>query len=389
MSREDYSRYRRALSGKDFPLAYVDLERFDRNLGALGKRAHRLPIRLATKSLRCLSLIRRALDHAQFSGVLAYSGFEAAMLAEAGVEDIVLGYPVVQPSEIEAAVLAKPKGSPITFMTDLPEHLELLARAADRHRVEIPIALDIDLSERFPGLHFGVRRSFVDREARLAEYLRVLAKYPRLKLEGAMGYEAQIAGVADSNPAIVALKKFSILSARKKRQLFVSQIQDAGHRLRFVNGGGTGSFESTRLDPSVTELAAGSGLYSPTLFDGYRDFRHEPSLGFALLVSRKPAPEIATCFSGGVIASGQAGVAKLPTPVYPEGLSLLPHEGAGEVQTPVSGRGARDLSIGDPVFFRPAKAGEACERFDELHLISGDRIVETAKTYRGQGRNFG
>lgn len=35
-----------------------------------------------------------------------------------------------------------------------------------------------------------------------------------------------------------------------------------------------------------------------------------------------------------------------------------------------------------------AKAGELCERFAELHLISGDRVTGTVPTYRGEGRTF-
>ena len=69
--------------------------------------------------------------------------------------------------------------------------------------------------------------------------------------------------------------------------------------MEFVNGGGTGSLESTAADTSVTELTAGSGLVGPTLFDAYRRFAPEPALLFALPVVRRPGPGLATLFSGG------------------------------------------------------------------------------------------
>jgi hypothetical protein len=47
--------------------------------------------------------------------------------------------------------------------------------------------------------------------------------------------------------------------------------------LEFVNGGGTGSLETTAADLSATELAAGSGLMGPTLFDAYRRFSPRPA----------------------------------------------------------------------------------------------------------------
>jgi D-serine deaminase-like pyridoxal phosphate-dependent protein len=109
---------------------------------------------------------------------------------------------------------------------------------------------------------------------------------------------------------------------------------------------------------------------------------------FALPVVRRAAPDIVTLYSGGYIASGPPGKARQPVTTYPEGLKLLGTEGAGEVQTPVRGPAARTLKIGDRVWLRHAKAGELCERFNEVHLIGADQL-ETVPTYRGEGRNFG
>lgn len=160
--------------------------------------------------------------------------------------------------------------------------------------------------------------------------------------------------------------------------------------LEFVNGGGTGSFESTSADTSVTELAAGSGLVGPTLFDAYRKFHPKPALQYALPVVRRPGPGVATMFSGGYVASGSGTPDRLPTPFRPAGLRLTKIEGAGEVQTPVLGTTADGLSIGDRVWLRHAKGGELAERLAEYHLIeAGDRDAESVPTYRGEGQCFG
>ena len=159
--------------------------------------------------------------------------------------------------------------------------------------------------------------------------------------------------------------------------------------LEFVNGGGTGSIESTGAEAFVTEIAAGSGLIGPTLFDGYTRFTPRPAVLFALPVVRRPARNIATLFSGGYIASGPTGPSRVPTPYLPEGLSLLGFEGAGEVQTPVTGKAARTLKLGDRVWLRHAKAGELAERFTNYHLVLGDHVDRTVPTYRGENQNFG
>jgi D-serine deaminase-like pyridoxal phosphate-dependent protein len=159
-------------------------------------------------------------------------------------------------------------------------------------------------------------------------------------------------------------------------------------KLEFVNGGGTGSLERTSAEEAVTEVAAGSGLYGPTLFDQYRTFSPQHAALFALSVVRRPGPGVVTAHGGGWIASGIADPNRLPAPVYPAGLELNSQEGAGEVQTPLEGRAADSLKIGDRVWFRHAKAGELCEHVDDLQLIEGDRIVRAVPTYRGEGKVF-
>ncbi|MYS47922.1 amino acid deaminase/aldolase, partial [Streptomyces sp. SID5998] len=158
--------------------------------------------------------------------------------------------------------------------------------------------------------------------------------------------------------------------------------------LEFVNGGGTGSVQHTAGEDAVTEIAAGSGLYVPRLFDNYTSFRGRPAALFAQPVVRRPGVGVVTVLGGGYPASGAAGPDRLPVPYLPEGLRYDPQEGAGEVQTPLLGSPADDLLIGDKVWFRHAKAGELCERFDTLHLVEGDRVTASVPTYRGEGHTF-
>jgi D-serine deaminase-like pyridoxal phosphate-dependent protein len=158
--------------------------------------------------------------------------------------------------------------------------------------------------------------------------------------------------------------------------------------LEIVNGGGTGSLELTGAEGAVTEVTAGSGFHAPALFDHYSRFTLTPAAGFALPIVRKPSARVATALGGGYLASGSGDTARLPATWLPTGLTLDPEEGAGEVQTPLLGEPAAALAVGDRVYLRHAKAGELCERFDTLHLIQGDEIVDQVPTYRGEGKTF-
>jgi D-serine deaminase-like pyridoxal phosphate-dependent protein len=396
-SAQDRAALRRRLdaatSRLDPPIGAVDLDAFDANAAALVARAGGKPVRLASKSVRSRDLLRSVLARSGWRGVMAYALAEAIWLVEGGVtDDVLVGYPTA-----DRASLAKLAGAPalaaaVTLMVDSVEQLDLIdAVAAPGKRETLRVCLDQDASWRPAGrLHVGVRRSPLHSAAQAGEFAAAVAARPGFRLVGLMAYEAQIAGMGDAPPGKpmrgALLRRMQARSLRElieRRGAAVAAARRVAD-LEFVNGGGTGSLATTTTDPAVTELTSGSGLYAPTLFDAYHAWRPTPTAFFATSVVRRPTADIATVHGGGWIASGAAGADRLPTPWLPAGLRLLGTEGAGEVQTPLTGPAAADLRVGDRVWFRHAKAGELCEHLDALQLVRGDSIEGAALTYRGE-----
>ncbi|MCI4012088.1 amino acid deaminase/aldolase [Brevibacterium sp. ZH18] len=394
---------RHALSEVAAPRAVLDLDAFDANLLALTRRAKGLPIRLATKSLRTPAAIERALAHPGYSGVLAYSVPEALALHARGVRDILIGYPSVDRAGLRLLFAEPGATANITLMIDSTAHLDILEAAkssltdgaARGAAGRIRICLDVDASYRFgervlgDRFHIGSRRSPLrDVEDATTMARHVMAR-DGFDLVGLMFYEGQIAGTADAGRsarqvAVRVMQKQSIRELAGRRARIVAAVRDLTD-LEFVNGGGTGSFESSAGDGVLTELAAGSGLFSPGLFDGYTHFQHNPAAYFVIPVVRRSGPGWVTVFKGGFIASGVPGTDRVPTIAWPEGLDYSGLEGAGEVQTPLTGPGAEDLRLGDLVWFRHAKAGELAEHFNDFLVVSGGEIIDTWSTYRGEG----
>jgi D-serine deaminase-like pyridoxal phosphate-dependent protein len=396
LSSSDRERLDGATAALDAPFAVVDLDAFDANAADLLRRAGGTPVRLASKSVRCRTLIDRALG-AGLQGILAFTLPEALWLAAAGHDDIVVAYPTVDRRALRE-LAAEDARERVTVMVDCREHLDAIAAAGAAPDAPVRVCLDVDASWWALGgrVKIGAKRSPLRTPEQAAAFAREVAARPELILDGLMSYEAHIAGVGDRPPgalgaamgaAIGAMQRASARELAERRAAVVAAVR-AVAPLRFVNGGGTGSVERTAAEAAVTEVAAGSGLFAPTLFDAYSAFTLRPAAFFALPVVRRPAPGVATVLGGGYLASGAAGRDRLPRPVLPPGLELDRQEGAGEVQTPLLGRGAADLRIGDRAWFRHAKAGELCERFNELHLVSGRELVATAPTYRGEGFAF-
>lgn len=378
------------------PFAYVNLDLLDANIRAIAIAAGDKRVRVASKSIRSVEVLRRIVGSDDvFQGVMCYTAKEASFLIKNGFDDLLLGYPVWNKDEITNLLEASERGRTIVFMVDSIQHVDHMEQIATSIGIEASVCLDIDMSANYPGLHFGVWRSPVTSWKLAQPIVERIMQSRWVRLDGVMGYEAQIAGVADQvsgkwlkNRVIHQLKLKSIQEVAKRREEVLQGIQELGVELRFVNAGGTGSMDSARLESGVTEITVGSGFYSPTLFDQYAGFQYLPAVGYAVEIVRKPREDMVTCLGGGYIASGVAGIDKVPQPYLPEGLQLISLEGAGEVQTPLRCPSGVELTLGDPIFFRHAKAGELCERFSKLYAISGEAIVDEYLTYRGEGECF-
>ncbi|WP_030376660.1 amino acid deaminase/aldolase [Streptomyces rimosus] len=394
----DRARYDRATAHLDAPLALVDLDAFDANAADLVRRAQGKPLRVASKSVRCRALLERALARDGFAGVMSYTLAESLWLARSGIEDVLLAYPSAD-REGFAELAADPKlAAAVTVMVDDVAQLDLVdaARPAGGGE-EIRVCLEWDTAYRPLGgrVRIGARRSPMNRPEQVAALARAVTRRPGFRVAGLMAYEGHVAGVGDAvaghplrSRAVQAMQAAARRDLARRRWEVVRAVRAEAPDLEFVNGGGTGSVQHTAAEAAVTEIAAGSGLYVPRLFDNYRSFTGRPAALFAQPVVRRPGAGVVTVLGGGYPASGVAGRDRSPVPYLPEGLRYDPQEEAGEVQTPLLGPAADGLRLGDKVWFRHAKAGELCERFATLHLVEGDRVVATVPTYRGEGRTF-
>lgn len=396
-----YERLKLLLKDEPLPAMVVDLDIVEENTRrfrdwaeASGKK-----VRLATKSVRVADLLRVILAAGSpvFQGLMCFSAREAAFLGDLGFDDLLVAYPSAQAVDIEALHSLSLRGKKVSLVVDSleqVERIETVLRAVSKG-ARLSVCIEADLSLRMMGSHLGVQRSPVRDIASFARLHDRILSSDRVRLTGVMAYEAQVAGVPDRlpgagvmNAAKRLVKALSRREIRLRRAEIAAFLKSKGTQLDFFNGGGSGSFRSTLEEPALTEVTAGSGILQSQIFDYFEENASRPAFAFALPVVRRPEPGMVTCQSGGFIASGALGPEKQPSVFLPRELAPLPLEGFGEVQTPFSGAAADSLALGDPVFCRPAKAGEIAERFPDYLLLRGGALVGRAPTYRGLGHCF-
>jgi D-serine deaminase-like pyridoxal phosphate-dependent protein len=391
------------LDGVRLPQAIVDLDAFDHNLGVMLERlnANGLPLRLATKSVRVPELVRRVQDRAKdaLRGLMCFSAEEADFLAGEGFDRLLVAYPTLQGKALDALARRAKEGREVSVAVDSPEAALAASAAAGRVGVTLDLVFCVDMSWEpvGPGAHIGVLRSPLQTPEHVAGLARRVKEIPNVRCRGLLAYEAQVAGLQDDSPfsmlgpVMGLIRRRSMVDVAKRRVAMVEALRAEGVEPSIVNGGGTGSIDMSTPATGVNEVAAGSGLYKSHLFDYYSDAwmrRLRPSLFFALEAVRRPTSKHVTCAGGGYVASGGVGPDKHAIPWSPPGVKLVGAEMTGEVQTPLLVPDGVKIDLGAPVIFRPSKAGEPLERFAEVVLVEGGRIVGSARTYRGLGQTY-
>src|SRR5437867_3968584 len=114
-----YAEWRALLAAERLPCAVVDLDAFDRNLAAIAAIAGGRPVRLATKSLRVVDLVARALKPGgPFRGLLCYSPEEAAFLNASGFDDLLVAYPTLRASDLAHLRALHERGVTVRLVVD-------------------------------------------------------------------------------------------------------------------------------------------------------------------------------------------------------------------------------------------------------------------------------
>ena len=289
----------------------------------------------------------------RFAGLMTFTLPETLWLAEQGFENLLLAYPTADTGALEraGAALGRQPGRGADRdgrLRRAPRRDRVGAGRPARRRCGSASTLDAGWWALGGRIKVGPKRSPVHTVEQAVALAREIERRPQLELAALMAYEGQIAGVGDQPPgrrlrgaAIRSMQRRSAAELAERRAAVVAAIREFAE-LPIVNGGGTGSLELTGAEDAVTEIAAGSGFYAPTLFDAYSRFSLTPAAGFALPIVRKPSRRRRDRARRRLPRLGQRRRrSRLPSPWLPAGPRARPRGGRRRGPDPAQRRRRR------------------------------------------------
>lgn len=122
---------------------------------------HGKPVRVASKSVRCRTLLERVLARDGFAGLMSFTLAESLWLARSGFEDVLLAYPSADHAAFGELANDPKLASAVTVMIDDPAQLKLIDDSRDGGTEVIRVCLELDTSLKMLGgrVRIGALRS--------------------------------------------------------------------------------------------------------------------------------------------------------------------------------------------------------------------------------------
>ena len=229
------------------PALILDLDVARRNIQFMSERLSTMTARLRphVKCQKSPELARLQIE-AGAIGVCTATVWEAIVMSQSGIQDVLIANQVGGREKIAALAKAAQRGR-LTVAIDNPRNAEDLSHAAQACGSALEVLIEVDV-----GMGRGGVRS-AEEAVTLAQHVSHLQ---RLKLRGVQGYEGHCMLEPDRT---VRIRKAH--AAMDYLGTAVDRLAAAGFACEVVSAGGTGTYDITGNNPRVTEIQAGSYVF--------------------------------------------------------------------------------------------------------------------------------
>ncbi|MFA6929723.1 MAG: DSD1 family PLP-dependent enzyme [Lentisphaeria bacterium] len=229
----------------DTPCLFLELELFERNLQLLRDRAATAgkALRPHAKTHKCSQIAKRQLACGNCVGICAAKVSEALVLAQAGLQSILITSPVTSPAKISLLRQCSAFTRECIVVVDNYANALELNEAAGEFHFSQPVLLDLDPEMGRTGV------SFADAPA----LARKISTLPNLSLRGIQCYAGQLQHLPNAEQRGQESQRLMQKAAKVFRLL-----RAEGLPLEIFTGTGTGTIRFDFCIPELTDIQAGS-----------------------------------------------------------------------------------------------------------------------------------
>jgi D-serine deaminase-like pyridoxal phosphate-dependent protein len=356
----------RARSDVTTPALLLDLDKAKRNIATMAAKFRELPadLRPHFKAHKSPQLARLQVE-AGAIGVACATPWEAIVIAEAGITDVLITSQVVQPDKVHAAAeLAA--AHRLTLAVDDARNAEQLSRAAVEAGAELELLIELDV---------GMGRCGVRSRQEVLPLADRIAELPGLKLRGVQGYEGHCMLEPDPDQRVADTQ-----TANRQAIDAFDLLAERGHPVEVISAGGTGTYHITGANPRIHEVQAGSYALMDAMHRALVDGGFEVAMTVAgTVISRQGNTVVLDC------GRKTVGIDFVTPPLvsHPEGRMRYYAEEHCIVDFP----GPPSLDLGDVAEVMGGYGPTTVNLHDVFHVVEDGVVTDIwPVTPRGPGR---
>jgi D-serine deaminase-like pyridoxal phosphate-dependent protein len=339
----------------DTPALLADLDVLESNIAHIAQacRDNGVQWRPHFKGHKTLEIAQMQISAGAIGITCAKLG-EAEILATNGIKDIMIANQIV--GEVKVARLMELLDrADVIVAVDGVENVRELAEAARHSHRTLRVVIEVDT---------GTQRAGVEPGEPVVRLAAEIAGHPSLHLAGVMGWEAHTTAIADPKE-----KEQAVAVAIGLLTASADALRQAGHDIRIVSCGGTGTLLYCVKQPGVTEVQVGGGVMN----DQHYRWHHNIDLPFALTVlatvTSRPTPTRVILDAGRKSMSIETAA---PKPLRVPGVAdvrLYAEHAQLDLEAPSDWP-----RVGDRVEFIPGYTDSTIHLHEEIIALRGGRI---------------
>jgi D-serine deaminase-like pyridoxal phosphate-dependent protein len=331
----------------DTPVLWTDLDALERNIGDLARFFMQAGVswRPHIKGIKVPAIAHQMLAAGAIGVTCAKLG-EAEVMAEAGIQDLLIANQIVGSQKISRLVHLCQQAD-VKVAVDDPVNVAELGRSAANLGVELGVIIEVDI---------GMSRAGVAPGQPTVDLAQIVNDTKGLRFAGVMGWEGQTRHILDRHARRPAIEQAVGLL------LDTAQLcREAGLSVSIVSAGGTGTYHVTAFQSGVTEIQAGGAIFGDVASKSW-GVETEPALFVHTTITSRPSPDRV------IIDAGFKALPGWKYPPHSAGLSGVKHLGfSAEHGTLTLKEPNLDLRVGDSLDFLVGYGDVTICLYDELY----------------------